>query len=72
VGGSALIASCIKKRLIDEYILTVLPVILGHGLRLFPSPVAEEWLSMVDCRTYDRGILQLHYRRFTSENTPPH
>ena len=71
VGGSAMIASCVKKGLIDEYILTVLPVILGHGLRLFPSPVTEAWLSLANCRTYDRGILQLHYRKIASANRPP-
>ena len=63
VGGSSLIASCIKKRLVDEFILTVLPVMLGHGLRLFPSPVAEEWFELVSCRQYDWGVLQLHYRK---------
>ncbi|MBN1577185.1 MAG: dihydrofolate reductase [Chitinispirillaceae bacterium] len=71
VGGSALIASCLKKNLVDEYILTVLPVLLGHGLRLFPSPVAEQWLSLVSCRTYDRGVLQLHYRKIKSEEGLP-
>ncbi len=63
VGGSGLIANCLKRRLIDEYVITLLPVILGHGLRLFPSPIAEEWLSLAGFRTYDRGVIQLCYRR---------
>ncbi|MBN1309011.1 MAG: dihydrofolate reductase [Chitinispirillaceae bacterium] len=71
VGGSALIASCLKRKLIDEYILTVLPVLLGHGLRLFPSPIAEQWLSLASCRTYERGVLQLHYRKIGIKNGLP-
>ena len=61
VGGSTLIASCLKKGLIDEYVLTILPVILGHGLRLFSSPVPEQWLTMDSCQHYERGVLQIHY-----------
>lgn len=62
VGGSALIASCQKKNIIDEYILTTLPVILGHGLRLFSSPISEQWLTMVSCKQYKGGVIQAHYR----------
>jgi dihydrofolate reductase len=67
VGGSSLIATCIKNDIIDEYIITILPVLLGHGLRLFPSPVGEQWLAMTSCRTYDRGILQVRYLREKKE-----
>ncbi|MBN1758791.1 MAG: dihydrofolate reductase [Chitinispirillaceae bacterium] len=63
VGGSALIGSFLKRGLIDEYIITILPVVLGQGLRLFASPVQEQWLSMVSCTPYDRGVLQLRYMR---------
>jgi len=61
VGGSALIGSCLKKGIVNEYILTILPVILGHGLCLFPSPAPEQWLKLVSCLQYERGVLQLHY-----------
>jgi len=65
VGGSALIASFQKKNLIDEYILTTLPVILGHGLRLFASPIPEQWLTMSGCQSFDGGVLQVQYQRGT-------
>jgi dihydrofolate reductase len=66
VGGSALIASCQKKNCIDEYILTILPVLLGHGLRLFASPIAEQWLSAISCQQFEGGVLQVQYRRKVS------
>jgi dihydrofolate reductase len=61
VGGSALIGSCMKKGIVNEYILTILPVLLGHGLCLFPSPAPEQWLNLVSCMQYERGVIQLHY-----------
>jgi dihydrofolate reductase len=67
VGGSALIASCLKKDMIDDFVLTILPLILGHGLRLFSSPISEQWLTMVACQQYEGGVLQIHYRK-KSEN----
>lgn len=63
VGGSSLIGGFVAKGVIDEYYLTILPVVLGHGLRLFPSPAPEHWLSMKSCRTYEGGVLQVLYRR---------
>jgi dihydrofolate reductase len=63
VGGSALIGTFVKRQLIDEFIITILPVVLGQGLRLFPSPVQEQWLSMVSCTPYDRGVLQVRYMK---------
>ena len=63
VGGSALIGSFLKRNLIDDYIITILPVVLGQGLRLFTSPVPEQWLTMVSCTQYDRGVLQVRYAR---------
>jgi dihydrofolate reductase len=71
VGGSSMIAACIRKDLIDEYIITQLPVVLGHGLRLFPSPAPELWLHMTDCSSYDRGVLQVRYERSIQETAEP-
>ena len=67
VGGSALIASCLQKGLIDEYIITMLPVVLGQGLRLFPSPAPEQWLSLSSFVQYDRGVLQMKYSRIAAD-----
>jgi dihydrofolate reductase len=63
VGGSSLIGAFIEKCLIDEYLLTILPVVLGQGLRLFSTPVPEQWLDLLSCTQYDRGVLQLRYGR---------
>ena len=37
VGGATLIQQCLKARLIDELQISIIPVLLGKGLRLFET-----------------------------------
>ena len=37
MGNSALIQSLSRAGLIDEYMLTITPLVLGQGRRLFPA-----------------------------------
>jgi dihydrofolate reductase len=37
MGSSALIRSLSRAGLIDEYLLTITPLVLGQGRRLFPA-----------------------------------
>ncbi len=48
VGGAQLIAAFLKLRLIDEYILSVIPILLGDGIPLFLSTGKEIKLQLVD------------------------
>jgi dihydrofolate reductase len=51
-----------KSALIDEYIFSVIPVILGGGIGLFAYASAIENLRLLECKTYPNGVIQLHYR----------
>ena len=62
VGGGGLIASFREKGLIDEIILTVIPVLLGEGVPLFPGAQPEAPLHLIDVQRFESGIVQLHYR----------
>lgn len=62
-GGAFLAATFMRANLIDEYVLSVVPVLLGEGIRLFPPSLPEQVLSLADCRSYSSGLVQLHYRR---------
>ena len=43
--------------LVDEYRLTVFPVVLGTGRRLFPDDAADKrMLELVDSKTFDSGV----------------
>jgi dihydrofolate reductase len=63
VGGSELIHPCVQHDLIDEYVISVHPVILGGGIPLFRSPLRETWLRLKRSKTFDSGLVQLTYVR---------
>jgi dihydrofolate reductase len=61
VGGGGLVASFRERGLIDEVILTVIPVLLGEGVPLFPGTQPEASLRLRDVQRFESGIVQLHY-----------
>ncbi|MBW4428310.1 MAG: dihydrofolate reductase family protein [Nostoc desertorum CM1-VF14] len=63
VGGGALINSFLQHSLIDEYIISIIPIILGGGIQLFPPPSPEEKLELINSKQYSTGLLQAHYKR---------
>lgn len=62
VGGGKLIDQFIKKDLIDKYIITIIPTILGTGIPLFHSGNPEIKLKLVEIRDID-GMAELTYVR---------
>ena len=63
VGGGLLIQEFLRLDLIDRIIMTVMPVILGEGILLFPPPTPRRDLLLVESRSFSSGIVQLTYRR---------
>lgn len=63
VGGGALAASFRARGLITEYIVTIIPMILGAGIPLFASSGPQEPLTLVESKPYPSGLVQLTYRR---------
>lgn len=61
VGGAALIQACFEQ--IDEFILSIHPIILGKGIPLFRSPLFMTALKLQHCQTFDSGLVQLTYSR---------
>ncbi len=60
-GSLSLAQSLIAADLIDEYHLQLCPTILGGGRRLFPDLPAAAGLGRVGVRTYETGVVFLHY-----------
>lgn len=60
VGGGKLISSMLKKRLIDEIIITIAPVLLGEGYSLF-NQISMQQLKLVQSTTYNQFVT-LHYK----------
>lgn len=60
-GSPGLAKSFMKLGLIDEYKLTLHPVILGNGISLFDSSITKNALKLLDSKTLNSGVVTLHY-----------
>lgn len=61
VGGGKLAASFAAHELIDEYIVAVIPVLLGRGIPLLDGAPLRAELNLVDAKRYASGVMQLRY-----------
>lgn len=61
-GGADIVLQLMKADLIDEYYISVIPTILGSGIRLFGTIPDEIKLRLNSTRTYN-GIVELVYGR---------
>lgn len=61
VGGGKLAAAFRAERLITEYIVSVVPVLLGAGIPLFDGPGAQQPLRFSGAKSYPTGIVQVRY-----------
>lgn len=61
VGGATITKEFLKNNLINEFIITIFPIILGEGIPLFPSGSPEHKLKLLDIKSFDSGVVQIHY-----------
>jgi dihydrofolate reductase len=60
-GGAALISSFINHNVVDEYWLSIHPVILGGGKPLFSDIKKRINLKLSESKTYSSGLVSLRY-----------
>lgn len=60
VGGAELVQEFIREGLVDELILSIIPVVLGDGIRLFGQTCPRISMTLIDSTRYDQ-VLQLRY-----------
>ena len=65
VGGAALVNQFLSADLIDEYIITLIPILLGKGIPLFQGKNPESNLKLLNVKSYKSGLVQLRYVRRT-------
>ncbi|PZM83866.1 MAG: dihydrofolate reductase [Candidatus Margulisiibacteriota bacterium] len=63
IGGSNLLNQFVQYNLIDEYIVSVHPILLGNGIPLFEKRHKEIPLQFTKCISYSSGLAQLYYTR---------
>lgn len=61
IGGSEIITQFANAGLIDEYIISIIPLLLGQGIPLFRAIDARHRLTLTGSTSYPNGIVQLHY-----------
>lgn len=62
LNSASIVQQLLVADLVDDLHLTVLPTILGGGLRLLPDDVVLDW-SLSSSQTFHHGGVALHYVR---------
>jgi dihydrofolate reductase len=63
VGGASTFTQFHRKRLIDEYVIAIVPIMLGSGTPLIQTCDIEVRLKLVTSRAFESGLVLNHYRR---------
>jgi dihydrofolate reductase len=66
-GGARLSQSLSQKGLIDEYNLTIHPILLGSGMPLFREPSEEIALTRVHTIPFESGAIHLIYQKASAQ-----
>jgi dihydrofolate reductase len=61
--GGALVRGFLREGLVDEWTISVIPLILGAGRPLFTSGLPEMPLRLVEAKSLPSGIVQLRYAK---------
>lgn len=62
-GGSQVVFELMKAQLIDQYVISVIPVLLGNGILLFKPGRERSDLRLENSISYPSGLVQLWYSR---------
>src|SRR5262245_49525327 len=62
LGSGVLVQSLMRHNLVDEYVLSIHPLVLGSGRRLFPDGSPFTVLRLVDSKTTSTGVVMATYR----------
>lgn len=61
VGGAVLIKECIRLKLADDIVISILPIILGGGTLFFDYIGLELVLHLKDTTIFKNGMVELTY-----------
>ena len=61
VGGADIANEFLKNKLVNEFIITIIPEVLGEGIPLFTKGCYEHKLKLQTSQSFDSGVVQLHY-----------
>jgi dihydrofolate reductase len=63
MGGGELARAFLKEDLVDRLYLGVVPSLLGEGIPLFPSGFPQRDFTLLENKSYSKGLIALTYER---------
>lgn len=60
-GGGATVHMMLEERLIDEIVISIIPILLGDGIPLFHAGRPEQPLHLLSATSFPKGLVQVHY-----------
>jgi dihydrofolate reductase len=61
VGGGELSGECLRRGLADEISYSILPVLIGDGIRFFEKLDRDVALHLAEVKAYKNGVVDLRY-----------
>lgn len=61
VDGGATISQFLNRGLVDQLIISLIPVVLGSGIPLFSNINNDKWCRLMSSQVYSNGLVQLRY-----------
>lgn len=61
-GGAEVVHELLKYKLIDEFVISIIPILVGDGVRLFKNGRPEQSLTLISSTAFEKGLVQLHYK----------
>ena len=62
VGGGKVNSFLLNQGLIDEVQVTIIPILLGRGIRLFEPYPDENWLELRSVKSFESGVVHTVYQ----------
>jgi len=62
LGSGVLVQSLMRRNLVDEYVLSIHPLVLGSGRSLFPDDSPFAALRLVDTKTTTTAVVIATYQ----------
>ena len=60
-GGGQIVKHLMELNLIDDFIISIIPIVLGSGKRLFIGDTERMPLNLKSVKKHETGLVQIHY-----------
>jgi dihydrofolate reductase len=71
MGGGEIIASFLDEDVIDEFIISIVPIFIGEGIPLIAPRHHEVPLTLRSVKPFPDGVVQVHYDIRTKRGPTP-